>query len=90
MLTEYLVFILDIVMDIKFRKLFDTIYSGHAFTGSFPWVHFNVFTVSPNSAANSNTPEKGAWGFLSLTILYTYALWKKRFHGYPEGTTLPV
>jgi len=39
------VFALDIVMDIKFRKLYDTELSGFKFSGSFPWVHFNVFSV---------------------------------------------
>lgn len=32
-------------MDVKIRKLVNTISSGQAFTGSFSWVHFNVFAV---------------------------------------------
>ena len=39
------VFALDIAMDVKFRKLFETEFSGYRFSGSFPWVHFNVFCV---------------------------------------------
>ena len=53
-----LVFILDIVMDVKFRKLFDTVYVNYSFSGSFPWVHFNVFTVFHVPMKIINTLER--------------------------------
>lgn len=56
------VFAVDITMDVKFRKLFNTISSGYAFTGSFPWVHFNVFTVSERFQGSSK--NEGSMGIL--------------------------
>jgi hypothetical protein len=44
------VFATDIAMDVKFRKYDNKTVSSngfdYTFSGSFGWVHFNVFTVA--------------------------------------------
>ena len=52
----------------------------YTFSGSFVWIHFNVFAVKPLWTRFSNM--QGAWAFLSMTGLYIYAFLKKHWHGY--------
>ena len=52
-------------MDVKFRKYDNTTvsYNGfvYTFSGSYSWVHFNVFTVAFSSAARTDSFEGSVW-----------------------------
>jgi hypothetical protein len=54
----------DIVMDVKFRKYHNTTvsYNGfvYTFSGSYSWMHFNVFTVA-FSSARTDSFEGSFW-----------------------------
>jgi hypothetical protein len=55
---------MDIAMDVKIRKYDNTTvsYNGfvYTFSGSYNWVHFNVFTVA-FSSARTDSFEGSVW-----------------------------
>jgi len=73
----FVVLATDIVMDVKFRKYDNTTvsYNGfvYTFSGSYSWVHFNVFTVA-FSSARTDSFEGSVWFPVNDRIIHVPVL----------------